>query len=85
MLRNDTVVICVEDNGGFQSRYSNHGRYGGLENCRLRIENLLNGTLYIESAISHGTCIKILIPHKNAEKITIISFGMGCNNENNCR
>lgn len=69
MLRNDTVVICVEDNGvGFNQDTVTTGSIGGgLENCRLRIENLLNGTLYIESAISHGTCIKILIPHKNGK------------------
>jgi signal transduction histidine kinase len=65
----DSIVVAVADNGtGFDvADLSDKVSGSGLENCRFRIERLLDGQVLIQSTPGKGTVITIIIPNKEED------------------
>lgn len=62
---NNKHILVIKDNGiGFDVNNINKDgkNHVGLENVRMRIENMVGGTFKVESVINEGTTITITIP-----------------------
>lgn len=60
---NDNIVITVSDDGvGFTPEDYEKEDSVGIKNVRFRLENMVNGSLEIESVPGEGTTVTIMIP-----------------------
>lgn len=61
------VINVIDDGVGFHPKQQDSGESVGLKNVRYRLENMVNGTLAIESGPGEGTTVTIKIPLQESE------------------
>lgn len=68
MREEDCILIEVTDDGvGFNMEQQGRGESVGLKNVRYRLENMVNGSIAIESSPGEGTTVTIKIPLQEGE------------------
>lgn len=68
MREEDYILIEVNDDGvGFDLEQQGRGESVGLKNVRYRLENMVNGSIAIESSPGEGTTVTIKIPLQEGE------------------
>ena len=66
--RNNHVIVVSDDGVGFDVKKLDNTDRVGLRAVRNRLEYYLEGTLFIESEVGHGTDVVIEIPYSSQKK-----------------